>query len=285
MKKSIIKRRKRVVPATQEQSPNHAHLTSFPVSMSPDPEQLENLDFQNHQQNLHRTNSDGSMNLDLLVRDQQLDRQHQYEPPPIGVDFTGYQIDRQRRLSNQSQQQQQQQLLAHLSVHDPSNLVSPSQSHSTLSPFPSANSRKRSFSISDRENLNHSMPENTRSNRLSSISSILNPPQQHQQQQLGDEMPIDPSLSHIGQQQQQEPQTTSRPIIQQVTQYQQNSHLSAPAAPPLIPDTRPPNYSTSNGDSTEWIAQRKARLRLEAKEMREMLRAKERELEELDGEG
>lgn len=261
MKKSIIKRRKRVVPATQEQSPNSSHLASFSVSISPDPQRTENRDLRTDRQTPPSTNSNDSMSLDLRVRNQEADHPIPWESAPIGVDFTGYQIDQQRRLS--SHPQQQQQYLPLPAVHDPSTAMSPSESHSTLSSFPPSNARKRSFSISERDNPSPPVPENMRSNRLNSISSLLNPPQQSPL----DEMPIDPSLTGIGQ--------------------QNNRHMQLPQPQPYQ-HPRPPDLhsmSVGNGESNDWAAQRKAQLRLEAEEMREMLRAKERELEEMDGEG
>ena len=264
MKKSIIKRRKRVVPATQEQSPNSSHLASFSVSISPDPQHSENRDLRNDQQDPPNTIPNDSMNLDLRLRNQEVDHPIPWEPAPIGVDFTGYQIDQQRRLSSH-QQQQQQQHLPLPSSHDPPTAVSPSESQPTLSPFPSSNSRKRSFSISERDNPSPPLPETMRSNRLNSISSLLNPPQQ--QQPLVDDMPIDPSLSSIGQ------QNTRHMQLPQPQPYQH----------PRPPDMR--SMSVGNGETNDWAAQRKAQLRFEAEEMREMLRAKERELQELDGEG
>ena len=261
MKKSIIKRRKRVVPATQEQSPNSSHVASFSVSISPDPQHSENRDLRSDRQTPPNINSNDSINLDFRVRNQEADHPTPWESAPLGVDFTGYQIDQQRRLSSQPQQQQHHLPLP--GVHDPSVAVSPSESQSTLSPFPPSNSRKRSFSISENDNYGPPSSENARSNRLNSISSLLNPPQQFQM----DDMPIDPSLSGIGQ--------------------QHNRHIQLPQPLPYqhprTPDIR--SMSVSNGESNDWAAQRKAQLRLEAEEMREILRAKERELEELDGEG
>ena len=260
MKKSIIKRRKRVVPATQEQSPNNSHLASFSVSISPDPQHSANRDLRNEQQTSPNANANDAINLDLRVRNQEADQRNAWEPTSIGVDFTGYQIDQQRRLSNHLQQQQQ-----HLSppgVHDPSVAISPAESQS-LSPFPSSNARKRSFSISERDNSSPPISENMRSNRLNSISSLLNPPQQTPI----DDMPIDPSLSGIGQ--------------------PNNRHMQLPQPQPYQ-HPRPPDMrsvSVGNGESNDWAAQRKARLRIEAEKMREQLRVKERELEELDGEG
>ena len=259
MKKSIIKRRKRVVPATQEQSPNNSHLASFSVSISPDPQHSENRDLRNEQRT--PPNANDPINLDLRIRNQEADHRNPWEPTPIGVDFTGYQMDQQRRIPNHPQQQQQH--LPPPSVHDPPVAISPAESQSSLSPFPPSNSRKRSFSISERDTSSPPISESLRSNRLNSISSLLNPPQQAAM----DDMPIDPSLSGIG-------QPNNRHI--QLPQPQPYQH-------PRPPDMR--SMSVGNGESNDRAAQRKAQLRMEAEEMRELLRAKERELDELDGEG
>ncbi len=82
-------------------------------------------------------------------------------------------------------------------------------------------------------------------------------------------MPIDPSLSLLGQQALRQSQISREPYQQhqQETPGEQNLHRS------------------SNVDAVARIAPRKAKLRQEMDEIRAMLRAKERELEELDGEG
>lgn len=273
MKKSIIKRRKRVVPAMQEQEPNNAHLTSFPVSTSPNSHYSEPIDPRHHHQDSPSLELNEPVNLDARARDHHLDQHHhQYEPPPIGVDFTGYQIDQQQRPSSRGPPPHPHLPLP--SINEPSaRNASPPDSQRTLSPFPGSTTRKRSFSDAQLEKPSTSSTERGRTNRLSSISSILNPTRRIHT----DDMPIDPSLSGIGQQQ---------PIRQS-----QLPQLPHPPLHPLPPEIR--FRDVAEGDPGGWDRmERKARLRREVEQIRETLKtnerelkAKERELEELGGDG
>lgn len=253
MKKSTIKRRKRVVPAMQEHMHNNQQQPSFGPSNGSEAPQFENGDGQTRQNS--QAARDGSMSTEGLSREQHMDQQSQYETPPI--DFTGYQFERQRQFSTQSQQ--------HNSPPNPHEQVfgSQAENHGRLSPFQSAHTRKRSYSNTDHDESNVSSYENGRANRLSSISSILNPTQRRE------DMPIDPSLSLLGQQALRQSQSAQRQTAQ---------HSSLP-----LNDEKP--RRPSNVDADEWRTQRKAKLRQEIDQMKEALHAKEREIEELDGEG
>ncbi|KAL8941955.1 MAG: hypothetical protein Q9216_001935 [Gyalolechia sp. 2 TL-2023] len=255
MKKSTIKRRKRVVPAMQEHMHNHRQQPSFGSGNGSEPPQYENGDGQNHQS--PHAARDGSVSVEGHSREQYMDQQPQHEAPPI--DFTGYQIERQRQFSTQSQQ--------HTSPPNSHEQIfgSQSENHGRLSPFQSSYSRKRSHSNTDHDDSIAAPYENGRANRLSSISSILNPTQRR------DDMPIDPSLSLLGQQALRQSQTAQHPPPQQ--------------PPPPPPSNDGKSRRPSSVDAAEWLAQRRAKLRQEADEIKEMLRAKEREIEELDGEG
>lgn len=260
MKKSIIKRRKRVVPAAQEQEPNHAaHLTSFPVSTSPKSHYSENPESRHHRQDSPSVELNDSLNLDVRIRDHHQDYQHQYEPAPLGVDFTGYQIEQPRPPSRGTHQPQNLPLA---NIHDSSAIMSSPESQRTLSPFPGA-TRKRSFSDAHIDANKATTAGISRPNRLSSISSILNPTQRVP----ADDMPIDPSLSAIGQPQRRQTHLPVQPHQQ-------------PLAPP--PDIR--LRTVVEGDPDNWERmERKARLRREAEQIRDMLKAKEKELEDLGG--
>ncbi|KAL8995085.1 MAG: hypothetical protein Q9169_005121 [Polycauliona sp. 2 TL-2023] len=246
MKKSIIKRRKRVVPALPDQAQNDQHQPLLETIKPPDAQSSSNGQPQHPEKN-GNTQRDEPGHIGALFREQYLDHQPQYEPPPI--DFTGFQIDRQRQASSQSQQHP----LYHSSVPQ-------SDPQHGLSPFPSSNGRKRSHSNAEHDELT---AENARTNRLSSISSILNPTQHH-----GD-MPIDPSLSLLGQQALRQSQIPREPHQQR--QQEPSSNQSA--------------YAINNVDAGERSFQRKARLRQEIDELRVILHTRERELEDLDGEG
>ncbi|KAI4132986.1 MAG: hypothetical protein LQ338_000454 [Usnochroma carphineum] len=254
MKKSIIKRRKRVVPAMQEHVHSNQQPPSFGAGDPSEPQYFENEDVQNQlsPQGVRDMNTDGHN------QEQFVEHQPEYETPPI--DFTGYQINQSRHPSTQSQQQRPSPSHAHEQPY--------TEPQNRLSPFQSSHARKRSYSNTEQDNAPTSPPpsESGRANRLSSISSILNPTQQRRE-----EMPIDPSLSLLGQQALRQSQTT------------QQSHQQLP--PPQTSNDQQKPRRPSNVDPGEWILQRKAKLRQEAEQMREALRAKEREIEELDGEG
>ena len=135
MKKSVIKRRKRVVPATNEQEHNAPQLSTFPVSPTPAPQRITSPEAQGRQrfsgsidapspldlrpnpghlespEVRNRQRIDASMdpnspsNLALRQHEQHIEQhhveqhhveQHHYEPPPIEVDFTGYRLDQRQ---------------------------------------------------------------------------------------------------------------------------------------------------------------------------------------------
>lgn len=295
MKKSVIKRRKRVVPASNEQDSNASQLSSFPVSPTPTPQTLDNSEIRGKQrvsssvdanspldlrpnpghldspEVRNRQRIDSSMdpnspsNLALRHHERQIEHQHQYEPPPIGVDFTGYQLDQRQDKRRRPSSHPQQHLPPLASIHDPSNQLADPLTQSRLSPLPNSASRKRSYDNVERDNPSPSTPQSSGTKRLSSISSLLNHPQM-----ASDDMPIDPNLSSIGQHH-QSMHRHSHPESQP-NRYQ---------LPPPPPDGRP-RQSTSSDPGGWELRERKARLRREADQMRELLRAKEKELEELD---
>lgn len=258
MKKSIIKRRKRVVPAMQDQPTGSQDVTSFPASQAPDQQYNESpqqgqLEDHPENQDPHTLETNQQPSSDHYHHDPHSHPQPLYSPPAIGVDFTGYQLDPHRRPSNQQQ--------PHTTIHDPS----PSDPSFTLGPLGPPHTRKRSFSTTDRDHPSPSTPDSARANRLNSISSLLNP----QSQGTPDDMPIDPSLSSL------------------VPQQRHSVHTIISASHPQLPPPQPEMRSRSvgNGDPGGWGGKEalRARLRREAEEMREALRRKEREIEELDG--
>ena len=296
MKKSVIKRRKRVVPASNEQDPNASQLSTFPVSPSPTPQHMDTLETRSRPrfssldaagpldlrpspghldspEIRNRQRIDSSMdpnspsNLALRHNDRPMEHQHPYDPPPIGVDFTGYQLD-QRQEQRRPSSHPQQSLPSLSSIQDPSHQHPDPLSQSRLSPFPGSASRKRSFDNAERDNPSPSTPQSSgTTKRLSSISSLLNHPQ------LGssEEMPIDPNLSSIAPYQQQHLHRHSHPESQP-HRYQ---------LPPPATDGRP-RQSTSSDPGGWELKERKARLRRETDQLKDLLKAKERELEELD---
>jgi len=296
MKKSVIKRRKRVVPATNDQDPNASQFSTLPISPSPTPQQMDAPEARSKQrfsssidaggpldlrpnpghvdspEVRNRQRIDSSMdpnspsNLALRHHDRQMEHQHQYDPPPIGVDFTGYQLDQCQDQRRRPSSHGQHHLPSLSSIHDPSNQLPDPLSYSRLSPLPGSSSRKRSYDNSERDNPSPSTLHSSGVKRLGSISSLLNHPQT-----ASEEMPIDPNLSSVGQHQQ--------------TLHRHSHPESQPQRyqlPPPAPDKRGPRRSTSSDPGGWELRERRARLSREAGQIREMLKLKEKELEELD---
>lgn len=262
MKKSVIKRRKRVIPATHEHSPAQSHLAAFPRSISPDSQHVDMPKPHVVRDQTENVNPNGSVNLGFRARgsDEDLSNHHPgYQPPPI--DFTGYQVDRSRHHGNYPQEQHR---VSPDTSHADSRDVHSNQPPVSGSATPPRNTRKRSISVAEGDTTRDHHSESARSNRLSSISSILNPAQQSE----GDNVPIDPSLTaidhdHYYRQPQEQPQ--QHPTLAS----------SEDRSRPVVVD---------DPGGKEKLA-RRAQLQREAEEMREMLQAKERELAELSGEG
>ncbi|KAH8912254.1 hypothetical protein BR93DRAFT_933297 [Coniochaeta sp. PMI_546] len=156
MKKAMIKRRKRVLPAGQ----NPEEARDMSVSPSPGPETPREKG---------STNADGSVNLGSkpkaeqamsLVPEDVLQRTRQASPLRPGADLTQYHV-----ASSLTNENRLAPLTSIAATSDRQSSLSPA---SFLSP-----SRKRSFSSTDIE-----FPQNAEhdsSKRLSSIKSILNP--------------------------------------------------------------------------------------------------------------
>ncbi len=295
MKKSVIKRRKRVVPATNEQDTNASQFSTLPISPSPTPQHVDApegrskqrfsasidvggpLDLRPNPGHLdspevrNRKRIDSSMdpnspsNLALRHHDRQLEVPDQGDPPPIGVDFTGYQLD-QRQDQGRQPSSHPQHLPSLSSIQDTANQISDPLSYSRLSPLPGSSSRKRSYDKAERDNPSPSTAHNSGAKRLSSISSLLNHPQS-----TPEDLPIDPNLSSIGQHQ--------LPLHRHSHPESQPQRYQLPLP---TPDSRGPRQSTSSDPGGWELRERRARLRREADHIRELLRLKEKELEELD---
>ncbi|KAI9840334.1 MAG: putative electron transfer flavoprotein subunit [Sclerophora amabilis] len=161
MKKSTIKRRKRVVPAVQGQPLHDQESPQVASSASPDPSHANSDSHDDH-----KTQPSKELSVDLRIRrqedvkddrenDSQLQRARHKTYQTPAVDFTGYQRPPDERSS-----------------HLP---VSGSPSISSSGPERDGN-RKRSRSISEgREISQEKQPTPTKWKRLNSIKSILNP--------------------------------------------------------------------------------------------------------------
>jgi hypothetical protein len=267
MKKAVIKRRKRVVPALQEQSSSH-NLAS--TSVSPEPNYSKPSNFHHERGS---ANIDGSINLGIRSRSSENDRHILPEPRPIikdgqrtavhppPVDFTGYTLP----AVNQQQQQPPP------AQHPPENKLppltySPPSPRLSVSPHPGeASTRKRSFSYTEGESPDRLGVLDQSSKRLSSIKSILNPTQHPT-----NNPPIEPSLLASSSPQQQQ--------HQQQQQQQQQQHQQQP--PSQSQTSFSPTRTTKTAEQERL--DRRAELQREADMMRELLAAKERELARLD---
>ncbi len=280
MKKSIIKRRKRVVPALQDQSMPNSRSPPPQSSLSPDPSPAFHLEPGAEQRGT--INPDGSVNLGFRQRESSNRTDTTYESSPRHptppVDFTDY-----RRSSSHAHHYPR----LHAPTSDPSHpptYPSPTQLPTSLPSHSPTSTRKRSRSRTQ-EN------DDSDRNRLSSISSILNhtqhdPHSQQQQQHQGahpttsasaevepdetDNIPIEPSLLALSNpQHHSQPPPAIDPALQ---------------GKPLTNGTHLAMEQTDrdrNRDKENERLERRARLNAEAEAMRELLRAKERELADL----
>lgn len=262
MKKSVIKRRKRVIPAAHEHSSGQSQIAKLPRSISPDSQHADMPKPKVVRDQAENVNPDGSVKLGFRARgsDENLSNHHRdYQPPPI--DFTGYQVERSRRHVDYEPEQHR---ISPNTFHADLRNVPSTEPPVSVSKTPPRNTRKRSISVAEGDVTREHHSENARLNRLSSISSILNPAQQSDEENV----PIDPSLTAIDH-----------------DYYHLQPHLESQLHPTLAsPEGRSRPVAVDDPGGQEKLA-RRAQLQREAEEMREMLKAKERELAELSGEG
>lgn len=260
MKKTIIKRRKRVVPALREHSPTGATQSSNGSSASPEasPAALAPA----HDDHYRYYSSEPMDHFKHIPGDRispQAPREFGFAPPP--VDFTGFGSG----TVSLPHHPPPPRLLEPDRINAPSHSPVSQFGRRSLSPNP-ANPKKRTLAETASSAEAASIPTTLESGsnqlppimssanpsppgRLSSISSILNPSSKR------DESRLDPSLAALSRQQHQHPHQT----------------LAPPPPQPLPGVTELDNMRE----------ERRAQLQREAEEMREMLRAKERELAEL----
>ena len=248
MKKSIIKRRKRVVPALRDQSPTAATHSSNGSSASPEASPAA-LAHDEHYRYMSSEPMDAP-------------RPMSFAPPP--VDFTGFHMS-----STPLQHNQLPKLLEPVRLGN-----SPVSQYGRRSASPNSLGvpKKRTLAETAAEALPIPTTLESGSNqlppimssahpsppgRLSSISSILN----HTDSR--DESRMDPS--HMGRQ-----PTFQAPI----------RSAPAPAPAPHNPQSLP-GISSFADIPSDVSADRRAQLQREAEQMREALRAKERELAQM----
>ncbi len=263
MKKSVIKRRKRVVPAPQGTQASGFDVNN-PHTGSPESDGASSSNPGHNQRGT--VNADGSINLGFRPR---------YEPRLLPAPVAAPQLEGQQQLpsigsaghgSNQSNQHRDNSSINNDNRLPPmTSYPSPTPRPPSLSPnsFLSPN-RKRSFTVVDNEPA-HSNSDST-SKRLSSIKSLLNPSQQSGENNES----LDPSL-RVGRSPEMRYGRPPSP-----------SSFGQGTTGTWESTSRPSCARDPGSDSERAKMEKRAALQREAERMREALRAKERELAELN---
>ena len=261
MKKSVIKRRKRVIPASQGLESDDAMTIDSTDQQS---------QYAESEVERGSVNDDGSINLGLRRQTEPLStllpepvRSGQGGPSLQPTDLNAYHTSHMPQAMDLRESLTDDNRLAPLTsisvMNDRQSSISPA---SFLSP---TRSRKRSFSAADPEFPPHDAnPDNTK--RLSSIKSILNPTAESSPgSSVADTMS---EQSHF----------RRSPTFTTVS----TSH--SPARHSGTSNTLPSMFSREPAppESDRAKAERRAALQEEAARMREMLAAKERELASLE---
>ncbi|KAI2001701.1 GATA type transcriptional activator of nitrogen-regulated proteins [Ophidiomyces ophidiicola] len=257
MKKSVIKRRKRVVPALRDRSPtagsSHDSSVSPEMSTASLSSQFEGSRF-SHPEQAHPFIL-GELSPRMLAA-----YQSQNNTPPA-IDFTGYN-SKSAPLPHYGPPQTE-----YLSVdrQAPNNVASKKRSFEDAHLLDTSSNNSTQSSSAHLPPMKHpALSSVSQSGRLSSISSLLN----HAEQPY-DQSHIDPSLGTSAPRRHQAPS----PYPQAPTSLPPSSSTNIAPAPPLGPAAI----------SEEALkAERRAQLQREAENMREALRAKERELASLE---
>lgn len=278
MKKSVIKRRKRVIPASQEATHEGSVAPESVGSSSPPPIAPSERG---------SMNPDGSVNLGLRRQQEQqtlqlvpesILRQNRPSPPLLSGDLTQYSshLRQHREISDSlSDDNKLAPITSFAATSGRQSSLSPA---SFLAPL-----RKRSFGETDYSSSTE--PENNK--RLSSIKSILNsssaaapllpppPPQpplsmaptiQRSPHMTGAEGPM------------RTPPYLSSPTVTIASAISSGPYsVASPIPGPAYPDLE--RRLSDESDTSK--AERRAALQREAERMREMLAAKEKELAEL----
>lgn len=255
MKKATIKRRKRVIPADQDEAMETETVVSQATERTPERGTI---------------NDDGSINLGLRRRP---DQPLAIEPRPVSQ--SSRQTPPLSSTSDLAAYRQQALRPQPMHTHSDDNRLAPMNSmlssfnRQSLSPDVYASpSRKRSFSTADTDVGQMDQGGNESTTRLSSIRSILNP-QMTGERSLGYSDDFgDRALPPL-----RSPAATMPSTASPAGSISSRSHTPSTLQPSMLPGT--PN----EGDRVR--SDRRAALQREAERMREMLAAKERELMEL----
>jgi GATA-binding protein, other eukaryote len=261
MKKSVIKRRKRIIPVTQETPADDDRSSSGEPATSPQPASEISME-------RGSTNADGSVNLGIRRRaEQQLSlvpetvlRQNRQSSPSLSGGLAQYQSSHGSKGRDIPESLTDDNRLAPLTA-----ISIPTDRQSSLSPASFLSpSRKRSISSADPDTT---PTRDDGSKRLSSIKSLLNSTEMARYEDVAE-----PARARM-----LSPGSTA-------------ASASSPGAFSSTGSTGAPStYATPHSGSGEAgreadasKAERRAALRREAEKMREMLAAKERELAEFD---
>jgi GATA-binding protein len=271
MKKAIIKRRKRVVPASQGAQGPGVDATGNPLGSPESDRHSPTADSQEHRGTV---NPDGSVNLGFRPRNQERravlpepNRAQNGQQQPSNL--TAY----ASTTNNQGQAHQSLESLNNENRLPPmTSYPSPTQRRPSLSPnsFLSP-SRKRSFSVTELEgrseagSLSDPIPP-VQSKRLSSIKSILNPG--FTDPEAGD---VEPPLRHA-----LSPGPGRHPAVGSPMS---SAYTPSPAS--SVVGSALNSGRDAQSESERAKQERREMLQREADRMREALKAKERELAEL----
>lgn len=256
MKKSVIKRRKRVIPANQGLETDDAMMIDSADQQS---------QYAESEVERGSMNDDGSINLGFRRHPEHLStllpepiRSSQSSTPLQPTDLTAYHTSHNYQPLDMRNSLTDDNRLAPLTsisvMSDRQSSISPA---SFLSP---TRSRKRSFSTTDQELQFNESNDSTK--RLSSIKSILNPAADSSSNfNTADNMS---DMSHF----------RGSPAS--------SASAQSPGRHPGAANTLPSMFGReSPSESEQTKAERRAALQQEAARMREMLAAKERELADL----
>jgi len=276
MKKSTIKRRKRVVPALQEQLSDRSQQISLATSTSPE---TPPASISEAYEALRRADSPANF---YKRRQQSTPTQERRWDPPA-VDFTGYEVQRSAASLSPSDHRQMPSPFQpplplppmqdhpspshpmHNSIFQPQSLHQ--QSFHQLHSPPSDHTRKRTFSIAEGTQAEESAtpPErrgsaSSNSRTLNPISALLNPPSQQNDHNSA----IDPALANRG-----------GPTISPQAQNHQ-LHAPGPTLPPIENHHHEQTATARHKDND------RERLTREREQLMAMLEAKDFELAQLD---
>lgn len=245
MKKSIIKRRKRIVPALRDQSPTAATHSGSSASPEASPAALSHYD--DHHRYMSNEPADHYHGLPVRGHYDDAPRPYTLAPPP--VDFTGYVSSAPMHL-HQLPQLLGPERLGHSPVQ---------YGRRSASPNSLALPKKRTLAETATDNLPGPASLEAGSNQLPPIMSASNP------SPPGRLSSISTILGQTGQREE------SLPAMGHQQPY------PAPGHPGQHQSQALPGINSFAGQSAE----RRAQLEREAEAMREALRAKERELAQM----